>query len=511
MSETVSSALPLVLVVLPILGAVFTALLSVGRVRVPRYSLALVILVVELVLAVRMATMVWNGHRVTAVGEAISVDGLSAMMAVLVALMVTLITIQSGRYMAKEQARGVFSEGRLALYYSLILLFTGTMMWTVTTNNMLMLFVAMEGSTLATALLVAFYRTRAALEAGYKYVLLVVVGMTFALFGMVIIFAATVQFRPEGIHALRLTEMGMVAQRIPKNIALIAMAFMTAGFATKAGLVPFHAWLPDAHSEAPTPVSALLSGLIIKLGAYALSRTVTVFAPTYHAVIVFIAILSSASMLVGIFMALVQDDLKRMLAFSSVSQISYVFEGLGLGTYIGIYGGLFHVINHTIVKALLFMSVGAIMYATGGVRRISRLGGLVKRMPVTAFCFFVGALSLGGLPPFNGFVSKFTIFLAIGEERLYWAMAISVVTGLLTLACLVWAAYRVFWRRAPSEVEGAPNQEELREVPFSMRFSIVVLALLCILIGVYPHILHPVLDSATRAVLAIWGRGITAP
>jgi formate hydrogenlyase subunit 3/multisubunit Na+/H+ antiporter MnhD subunit len=253
-------------------------------------------------------------------------------------------------------------------------------------------------------------------------------------------------------------------------------------------------------------VSALLSGLIIKLGAYALSRTVTIFAPTYHSIIVFIALLGSASMLIGMFMALVQDDLKRMLAFSSVSQISYVFEGLGLGTYLGIYGGLFHMVNHTIIKGLLFLSVGSIMYATGGIRKISKLGGLAKKMPITAFCFFVGALALGGLPPFNGFVSKFTIFIGIGEEGLYWAMAISVLTGLLTLSCLVWAAYRVFWRKQP-ETEGAVKLDEVREVPFAMWISIVILALACIVLGIYPKLIHPFLDQATKAVLNIWGAG----
>ena len=213
-------------------------------------------------------------------------------------------------------------------------------------------------------------------------------------------------------------------------------------------------------------------------------------------------------MLIGIFMALVQDDLKRMLAFSSVSQISYVFEGLGLGTYLGIYGGLFHLVNHTIIKGLLFLSVGAIMYATGGIRKISRLGGLAKKMPITAFCFFVGALALGGLPPFNGFVSKFTIFIGIGEEGLYWAMAISIVTGLLTLACLVWAAYRVFWRKEPEAADGV-KPDEVREVPAAMYVSIVILAIACIVIGLFPKLLHPFLDSATKAVLAIWGKGGT--
>jgi multicomponent Na+:H+ antiporter subunit D len=126
-------------------------------------------------------------------------------------------------------------------------------------------------------------------------------------------------------------------------------------------------------------------------------------------------------------------------------------------------------------------------------------------MPVTAFCFIVGALAIGGLPPFNGFMSKFTIFLAVGEQHIYWAMVISVITGVLTLACLVSAAYRVFWR-APKASQMA-NHKEWKEVPFSVYISIVILALGCILIGIFPQILHPMLDKATQAILDIWAAG----
>ena len=188
-----------------------------------------------------------------------------------------------------------------------------------------------------------------------------------------------------------------------------------------------------------------------------------------------------------------------MLAFSSVSQISYVFEGLGLGTYLGIYGGLFHLINHTLIKALLFLSVGSVMYASGGLRRISQLSGLGKKMPITAFCFITGSLAISGLPPLNGFVSKFTLFLALGQSGLWWALAISLLTGLLTLACMVRAAYLVFWQSGEgvaAEIHG--------EVPASMYFSMLVLAGLSLAIGLYPNLLYPILDTATKAVLAIW-------
>jgi proton-translocating NADH-quinone oxidoreductase chain N len=502
----VESLLPVWVILLPVIGSLAVFGLGFTAARRFREWIALGVEIVAFLLSISVARQVWGGARLSSLNMALYVGGLSALMLVLVHAMVLVILIQAVPYMRKELVSGRTTDGRLTLFYALVLLFSGTMTWTVTTNNLVMLYVAMEGSTLATALLVAFYRARASLEAGYKYVLLVITGMTFSLFGIILVYAAGVQHLGSGRSALMVTEMGKIANAIPKDIALMATAFMTCGFATKAGLVPFHAWLPDAHAEAPTPISALLSGLVIKIGAYALVRTVTIFAPHYRAIVLFIAILTSTSMVIGIVMALVQDDLKRLLAYSSISQISYVFEGLGLGTYLGIYGGLFHLVNHTLVKALLFLSVGAIMYATGGKRRISELGGLASKMPITAVAFFIGALSIGGLPPFNGFMSKFTIFLAVGEAKLLWAAAIGIFTGMLTISCLVWAAYRVFWRKPAVEVVTA-NPGEVREVPFMMWLSLVILAAACVVIGVYPQILHRPLDVATRAVLQIWAGG----
>jgi formate hydrogenlyase subunit 3/multisubunit Na+/H+ antiporter MnhD subunit len=276
-----------------------------------------------------------------------------------------------------------------------------------------------------------------------------------------------------------------------------------AGFGTKAGLIPFHAWLPDAHAEAPVPVSALLSGVVIKIGAYALARTVTIFAPHYDAVVLFVAILASVSMVIGIVMALVQDDLKRLLAYSSISQIAYVIEGLGLGTYLGIYGGLFHMVNHAIVKALLFLCAGALMYAAG-TREISKLGAVAKKMPVTVFCFFVGALAIGGMPPFNCFMSKVTIFFALAERGILWAAIIGIATGILTVACFAWTAFRIFWQK-PMAVSNP--ETELKQVPVLMQASMLVLAFACILLGIYPRILYPVLNTATESILRILGAG----
>jgi hydrogenase-4 component F len=242
----------------------------------------------------------------------------------------------------------------------------------------------------------------------------------------------------------------------------------------------------------------LLSGVMIKMAAYALARTVSIFYPRWSTLAVFVVALGVFTMVLGIVMALVQDDLKRLLAYSSVSQIGYVVAGVGLGTYLGCYGGLFHLLNHALIKALLFMCVGALIYATGA-RRISELSGIRERMPVTSACFVVGALAIAGLPPFNGFLSKLTVYLALAKAGMWWAVALAIVAGLLTMVVLLRAARTVFWGPAPASAAA------VREVPAAMWVPMVLLAVACVVLGVFPRLPFPLLDRAAW-VLATLGR-----
>src|ERR1039458_5663314 len=218
--------------------------------------------------------------------------------------------------------------------------FLGTMLWGCVTNNVIMLYVAIEATTLTSGLLVAFYWDRRALEAGYKYLMLLTIGITFALFGCVLLYAsAAATNKLDGGSALLISDIRHVVQFIPGGTAAITIAFLLIGLGTKAGIAPFHPWLPDAHAEAPTPISVLLSGVMIKMSLYALARTVSIFYPAWPQVTIFIVALGTFSMLLGIIMALTQNDLKRLLAYSSVSQMGYVLVGIGLGTYLGCFAG----------------------------------------------------------------------------------------------------------------------------------------------------------------------------
>jgi formate hydrogenlyase subunit 3/multisubunit Na+/H+ antiporter MnhD subunit len=204
-------------------------------------------------------------------------------------------------------------------------------------------------------------------------------------------------------------------------------------------------------------------------------------------------------MLLGVIMAMAQDDLKRLLAYSSVSQMGYVLAGVALGTYLGAFGGLFHLLNHALCKALLFMCVGAVMYATGA-RRIDELGGLAKRMPVTSGCFVLGALALAGFPPLNGFMSKLTVYLALARAGLWWAVVLALLTSVLTAAVLLRAAQQVFWAEPRG---GTVAAAEPREVPASLLAPMVILAGACLILGVFPQAAFPLLDRAAVALAAL--------
>jgi formate hydrogenlyase subunit 3/multisubunit Na+/H+ antiporter MnhD subunit len=291
---------------------------------------------------------------------------------------------------------------------------------------------------------------------------------------------------------------------LPAWLALTIAACFICAFGTKGGMMPFHSWLPDAHSEAPVPISALLSGLVITIGPFCFARTVSLFSPHYSQIFVFLSAIACTSIVLGILMAIAQDDLKRLLAYSSISQIGYVFAGVGLGTYLGLYGGMFHAVTHMLAKALLFFCSGAVIYRLG-IRKISDLGGLSRKMPVTAFCFFVGALSVGGMPLLAGFQSKYSIVLALAQARLWWAMGMAAFAGILTLAGLVWAAHRVFWGEESEKVAALPAGG--REIPRAMSVPMVLIAAAIILLGIFPQWLYPVLDSASRSVLALVAQG----
>lgn len=500
MNEQASLLLPLIPFI-PLLAASFVAFAEsdeTGR-RLAFLTGTLPALGLAAVLMVRLVGLHDPKAVLLAWGGFLYADLLTCLFIVCTFALVAAVGTYSFSYMQRECAQGIVTEQGLKNYYSLLLVFCAFMTWTVTISHLFFMFLVVEIATIAVSFLVATEKTKFALIASFKYNLLVVMAMLFAVMGAILIFARMSAADP-ALTRIHLLEMGKLAALLPAPLALIGVACFTCAFGTKGGMMPFHSWLPDAHSEAPAPISALLSGLVIAIGPFLFARTVTFFSPRYSAVQLFVAGVACVSIVLGILLSIVQNDLKRLLAYSSISQIGYIFIGISLGTYLGLYGGFFHVVTHLLAKSLLFLCAGAVIYRVG-IRKISDLGGLARKMPITAFCFFLAALSMGGMPFLAGFMSKYTIILALAKAKIWWAMAIATFAGVLTLASLVWAANRVFWSEESSKV--AALATEKHEVPLPMMIPMVLIAALIVLLGVFPQSLYPVLDGATRSILAM--------
>lgn len=497
-----ASVLPALVIFVPTATAVL--IFAFGRfVSWLREALAFVGVTCALILSVIIGYKTLHGEILTSFETQLYADSLSALLISMVSLVSFVAVVYSLKYMWHQVKEGglphTTTSGRLTAFYGWLMLFISTMIWACLSNNIIMLYVAVEASTIASGLLVAFYWDKRALEAGYKYLMLLTVGITFSLFGCVLLYATGSNLPGVGgAKGLLISELKLHASSFPITTIILASAFLIIGFGTKAGVAPFHPWLPDAHAEAPTPVSALLSGVMIKVAMYALVRTVTIFYPTFSPVAMFALGLGVFTLVIGDLMALAQDDLKRMLAYSSVSQIGYILMGFGIGTQLGIYAGLFHMVNHAIAKALLFLAAGAVIYSTG-VRNISQLGGLAKKMPITSFCFFIGALAVSGMPPLNGFHSKLALFVAGADAGNWWAVGFGIAASLVTLVVLLKAAKNIFWGK---ESEAVANTS-VREAPLTVVVSMLILAIICLGVGLYPKAVYPPIKEAASYVQTI--------
>ena len=310
----------------------------------------------------------------------------------------------------------------------------------ILTGDFFNLFVFLEIASIASYALVAFGVEAEELEASFKYLILGGVSSVIILFGIALLYSAT--------GTLNMAHMSMILKNgVDKNLLLFIFALFIMGFGLKSAMVPFHAWLPDAHPSAPAPISAMLSGLIIKaLGIYALIRIFFIVLGILPIIKTVLMVLGALSMVIGVFLAVGQWDFKRLLAYHSISQMGYVMVGIGLATPLGILGGLFHLLNHAVFKSLLFLCSGAFEYATG-TRQLKELGGLIKKMPWTGASCSTAALSISGVPPFNGFWSKLIIIVALFQAKMYLLAVITVFVSFMTLISFIKVQrYALFWQ-----------------------------------------------------------------
>ena len=366
-----------------------------------------------------------------AFGEQFFVDSLNVFLVALTAFVSMTTSMFSRPYMRIEQEHGKLTEARLRLYHSMYQLFIFTMLLVLLTNNLGLLWVALEAATLTTVLLVSLYRTPASLEAAWKYFILCGVGIAQALFGTILLFMASQKLLGTGVEALLWTHLLGVRSQLEPTILSIAFVFLLVGYGTKVGLVPLHNWLPDAHAEGPTPVSAVLSGLLLNVALYALVRCKvladgalgTEFAG--HLMMGF----GLLSVVVGAFFLARQRDVKRMFAYSSIEHMGLVTFAFGMGGPIASFAGLLHMTVHSLTKSAIFFAVGHAAQ-TAGTQIMDDIRGLIRVSPTVGWGLMLGALAILGMPPFGVFASEFLIVTTAMREHPWATPFLLIALGL---------------------------------------------------------------------------------
>jgi len=421
-------------------------------------------------------------------------DGLSCLLLLAISVVSAAVMLFSAGYMEQYTAKPKF--------LSLFLLMVAGMNGVVLSGDIFNLFVFLEIASLASYALVGFGCGHEELEASFKYTVLGTIASIFVLFAIGLVYGNT--------GTLNMAYISKAIQNSGLNEGLgFALALFIVGFGLKAALVPFHAWLPDAHPSAPAPISAMLSGVLIKsLGVYALARVVfNVFGVSLAVGWLLIA-LGILSMVVGAFLAIGQWDIKRLMAYSSISQIGYVVLGIGLGAMLlakganpawaslAILAGLFHLVNHAVYKSLLFLTSGSLEKATG-TRQLKEMGGLAQRLPFTRTTCAIASASIVGIPPFSGFWSKLILVMAAIQAQYYWIAAIIVFVSLCTLIMYLKVQRYVFLGELPE------NLSQAEENGGSMLVAMVFLACLCVLMGLLvlvPSLRDSILEPAVRVL-----------
>jgi multicomponent Na+:H+ antiporter subunit D len=425
----------------------------------------------------------WVPVRGSVLGVAFAADPFGLAFALLSAGIGTLLVL----YTLSEL--GGLGARELGGYAALVQLLLAGLIGAALTADTVDLFVWFEVAALASYGLTGFFLGRPpALEAAFKILVLTTVA------GFCVFIAAGLLYNTHG--ALNYGQLAVALAGPLRTADLLALGLFIAGFATKAGLVPFHGWLADAHTAAPGPVSALFSGLMVNLGVVGLARVgLQIYAAAHTVVLGALMVLGLGSALLGACLALVQDDLKRLLAYDTVSQVGVMTVGLASGSAGGVAGGVYHLINHALFKTLLFLCAGAIVHRTGKTS-LTEMGGLARTWPGLAVAFGVGVASIAGVPPFNGYVSLGLIHAGLRDSDQYVPYVVLLVAQVITIAALGRATWLAFLKPRGERYE---QRERLRP---GMQISLGTLAACCLGFGVLPrYVLDRVADPAASALL----------
>jgi hydrogenase-4 component F len=409
----------------PVTGALLLAVMGERRLA-PTINVAVCGL--TFAAAAALTAKVISGGPMLVMDKLFFVDSFNVFLVTLTAFVGFTTSIFSRPYMRIEEELGHLNAARLRLYHSMYQLFNFTMLLALLTNNMGILWVAMEAATLTTVLLVSLYRTPASLEAAWKYFILCGVGIAQALFGTILLyFAAEKLLGAEG-GALLWTELNAVKDQLEPTVLSLAFVFLLVGYGTKVGLVPLHNWLPDAHAEGPTPVSAVLSGLLLNVALYAVVRCKVLVEGSLQNTFAKELMMGFGllSVVVAAFLLSRQKDIKRLFAYSSIEHMGIITFAFGMGGAVANFAGLLHMTVHSLTKSAIFFAVGHATQKTG-TQVMDNIRGLITTSPVIGWGLALGSLAILGMPPFAVFASEFLILTTAMREQ-PWA------TPLLLLA-----------------------------------------------------------------------------
>ncbi len=438
----------------PVFGALLLALL--GHLRIGAW-INIAVCALTTACAVWLAVEVARGATIVVYHELFFIDSLNVFLVTLTAFVGLTTSMFSRPYMRIERDQGRMTGPRMRLYHAMYQLFLAMMLCALTTNNLGVLWVAMEAATLCTVLLVSVYRTPASLEAAWKYFILCGVGIAQALFGTLLLYLAADRVIGAGEGALLWTHLNAVKTQLEPTILSLAFVFLLLGYGTKTGLVPVHHWLPDAHAEGPTPISAVLSGLLLNVALYAILRCKVLADGALgnglpgRAMVAF----GLMSVLLAAFLLLRQRDIKRMFAYSSIEHMGLITFAFGLGGPVANFGGLLHMTMHSLTKSAIFFAVGHAAQKAG-TQVMDEIRGLLQISPTVGWGLMLGSLAILGMPPFGVFASEFVI-LTSAMRQLPWAAPV------LLLALAV--AFAAVMARVQPMVFGETNVKRLPHPP----------------------------------------------
>ncbi len=416
-------------------------------------------------------------------------DALNIYFAVITALVSLTTAIFSKRYMETEIAQGHVSRRRTRYYHVMFQMFIFSMLLALLTNNFGIMWIATELATLSTVLLISLYRTPSSIEAAWKYFILCGVGIALALFGTVLLYFASESIFGEGEGALLWTNLYNVRGQLEPNIMRLAFIFFIVGYGTKVGLAPMHNWLPDAHSESPTPISALLSGLLLNVALYAVLRMkILVDSATGTAMAGNMMIgFGLLSLFIAAFSLLRQRDIKRLFAYSSIEHMGVATFAFGIGGQLATFAALLHLLLHSLTKSAIFFTVGSVVQRHG-TKSLKDIRGLISDTPFIGWGLLAGVMSIVGMPPFGIFISEFFILMATIKSAPLLSVPLIIGLGVAFAAIL----------RSTQQMVSGPAREGLSYVRAS-GLPIVVHISLILMLGLYiPGLLSRCINLAVE-------------